>query len=157
MSGLVCGNTRTARCFRPLRCCRKNSSIKEHCASSWTTYTLQDDTRSIQYQVTGQLCTVLDYIYITRWYTVHTISSYWATVYLVGLHIHYKMIHGPYNIKLLGYCVSCWTTYTLQDDTRSIQYQVIGLLFILLDYIYVTWWYTIHLISSYNIKINNPF
>jgi hypothetical protein len=25
MSGLVCGNTRTARCFRPLRCCRKNA------------------------------------------------------------------------------------------------------------------------------------
>ena len=24
------------------------------------------------------------------------------TVYLVGLHIYYKMIHGPYNAKLLS-------------------------------------------------------
>ena len=26
-------------------------------------------------------------------------------VYLVGMHIYYKMIHGPYNVKLLGVCL----------------------------------------------------
>ena len=26
------------------------------------------------------------------------------SVYLVGLHIYYKMIHGPYNIKLAATC-----------------------------------------------------
>ena len=26
--------------------------------------------------------------------------------------------------KLINHCVSCWITYILQDDTRSIQYQV---------------------------------
>jgi hypothetical protein len=27
------------------------------------------------------------------------------SVYLVGLHIYYKMIHGPYNIKLNTYTI----------------------------------------------------
>ena len=25
--------------------------------------------------------------------------------------------------KVVGSCVSCWTAYILQDDTRSLQYQ----------------------------------
>jgi hypothetical protein len=59
MSGLVSGNTRTVRCFRPLRCCRKN----------W-----------------------LDYIYNTRWYMVHKISS----LHFISLHLtslHFTALH----------------------------------------------------------------
>ena len=32
-------------------------------------------------------------LYVQIWYVV-------VRVYLVGLHIYYKMIHGPYNVKL---------------------------------------------------------
>ena len=37
-------------------------------------------------------------------------------VYLVGLHIYYKMIHGPYNIKLV-YGVSV-TYYQVYDSLQ---------------------------------------
>ena len=32
-------------------------------------------------------------------------------MYLVGLHIYYKMIHGPYNIKLAKYLPIYTTLY----------------------------------------------
>ena len=32
------------------------------------------------------------------------------------------MLNKTYSLKSL--CVSCWTAYILQDDTRSLQYQV---------------------------------
>ena len=34
-------------------------------------------------------------------YVMNKTQSLRNFVYLVGLHIFYKMIHGPYNIKLL--------------------------------------------------------
>jgi hypothetical protein len=33
-------------------------------------------------------------------YVMNKTQSLENFVYLVGLHIYYKMIHGPYNIKL---------------------------------------------------------
>ena len=33
-------------------------------------------------------------------------------MYLVGLHIYYKMIHGPYNIKYVIHCtVACFDLF----------------------------------------------
>ena len=48
-------------------------------------------------------------------------------VYLVGLHIYYKMIHGPYNIKLLPtswmYAVPCLNTvYKTHNFTPLVQW-----------------------------------
>ena len=84
---LVCGNTRTTRHVQPLRLyqslriqlvqnapddgpmrsetCRANISaektysLRPHCVSCWTTYILQDDTRSLQCEVYTRGCQIL--------------------------------------------------------------------------------------------------
>ena len=33
------------------------------------------------------------------------IGGLWVIMFYVGLHLYYKMIHGPYNINFLSYLV----------------------------------------------------
>ena len=40
-------------------------------------------------------------------YVMNKTQSLKHFVYLVGLHMYYKMIHGPYNIKLRRNIVLC--------------------------------------------------
>ena len=40
------------------------------------------------------------------------------SVYLVGLHIYCKMIHGPYNIKLMVFIYITVANITLREGTH---------------------------------------
>ena len=89
LSDLLCGNTRTTRHVQPLRLDVSNST-------RITTY------QSLRIQLVknapddgpmrSETCRANIY---DEW--TQPLKNF---VYLVGLHIYYKMIHGPYNIKL---------------------------------------------------------
>ena len=44
-------------------------------------------------------------------------------MYLVGLHIYYKMIHGPYNIKIIKFWFSWFKILNRLSDFHEIRYR----------------------------------
>ena len=86
----LCGNTRTTRHVQPLLCngwtCRVVLTVVPHIKSANTA------------------CKTL--LMMDRWGSKHVelnkTHSLKHFVYVVGLHIYCKMIHGPYNVKFWG-------------------------------------------------------
>ena len=42
-------------------------------------------------------------------------------VYLVGMHIYYRMIHGPYNVKFMSKCFH-FCTYIISENIFVFKY-----------------------------------
>ena len=55
----------------------------------------------------------LEYKLITNILIYMQSNKIHKVVYLVGLHIYYKMIHGPYNIKLQIFYYECFTFHSI--------------------------------------------